>query len=118
MWNQGKNSAFLNRFTAKLLITGMFILPAGVAQALTADDVLNKMNSKEQTAYISGLIGGFAYSRFLREKPEKAGMNCIYDWFHGDNKTAWKQIDTWFSHHLDKPVEPLLYVLVKKKCGE
>ncbi len=118
MWNKETNSDFLNSFTAKLLITGVFILQAGTAQALTADDVLNKMDSKEQTSYITGVIGGFAHSRYLRERPEKTGMDCIYNWFHGDNKEAWKEIDTWFSRHLDKQVEPLLYVLIKKECGE
>ena len=118
MWNQGKNSEFLNRFTAKLLITGMFILPAGVAQALTADDVLNKMDAKEQASFIAGVVGGFAYSRYLRDKPDKSGMKCIYDWYYGSGETKWHNVETWFSRHPDKPAEPLLYVLIKRECGE
>lgn len=87
------------------------------AQALTADDVLNKMDGKEQYSYIAGVVGGLAYSRYLRDKPDKGGMNCIYDWYHADSKEAWGRIETWFSRHKEKMVEPLLYVLIKKECG-
>ncbi len=120
MWDKSTGmSVFVKKNTAKLAIIGICMLNGGNAHALTADDVLNKMNSKEQTTYITGVVGGFAYSRYLRDSPDKTGMNCIYGWFHGEkNRSAWNQIDAWFSRHLDKPVEPLLYVLIKRECGE
>lgn len=89
----------------------------GSASALTADDVLNKMSSKERVGYIAGMVGGFAHSRFQRDKPDQSGMNCIFDWYYGSGATKWQLIETWFSRHLDKQVEPLLYVLLKKECG-
>ncbi len=118
MWNKEINSVFLNSFTAKLLITGVFILQAGTAQALTAEDVLNKMDGKERASFIAGVVGGFAYSRYLRDKPDQTGMTCIYDWYYDSGETKWNTIETWFSQHPDKPAEPLVYVLIKKKCGE
>lgn len=90
----------------------------GAAQALTADDVLNKMNSDQQFSYLAGMIGGFAHSRFLRDKPDQSGMNCIFDWYYGSGTKKWPIIEQWFSRHLDKQVEPLLYVLIKRECGE
>lgn len=88
------------------------------AHALTADDVLNKMNADQQTSYIAGMVGGFAHSRFQRDKPDQSGVTCIFDWYYGSGTTKWQLIETWFSRHLDKQVEPLLYVLIKRECGE
>ena len=90
----------------------------GSAHALTADDVLNKMTGDERHSYIAGMIGGFAHSRFLRDQPDQSGMNCIFDWYYGSGGRKWSLIETWFSRHLDKQVEPLLYVLIKRDCGE
>ena len=118
MWDKKSNhSVFLNRLTSKLLIAGIIILKTGTAQALTANDVLNKMDGKEQASFLAGVVGGFAYSRYLKDRPDKTGMNCIYDWYYGSGDKKWGRIEDWFSRHLDKPAEPLLYVLIKKECG-
>lgn len=118
MWEKIRlNSIIFNNYSAKMLFFGILLLSAKGAQALTADDILNKMSSKEQTAFISGYVGGMAYTRWLKERPDKNGMNCIYHWFHGDNKKAWGQIDSLLVKNLDKSIEPLLYVLIKKECG-
>ncbi len=87
------------------------------AQAQTAGDVLNKMNADQQASYIAGVIEGLAYSRFLRDKPEEAGMKCIYGWYHNGKDEKWKQMQQWFGRHTDKPVGVLLHVLIKKECG-
>ena len=107
-----------SHFSAILLTGGMTLSSGGPAQALTADDVLNKMNTDHQTSYVAGVIGGLAYSRFLRDKPDQSGMDCIYRWYYGSGSEKWTQIETWFSRHLEKEAEPLLYVLVKRECGE
>ena len=92
---------------------------AGAAQAqqLNAGFVLNKMSSKESGAYISGIIEGLAYSRYLRDKPSETGMQCIYDWYYGGNGQG-KAIWPLLKRHEDKPVGVLLQVLIKKQCGE
>ena len=64
------------------------------------------------------MVGGFAYSRYLRDKPDQSGMDCIFGWYYGSGAGKWEQVETWFSRHLDKQAEPLLYVLIKKECGE
>lgn len=119
MWDKNvANLIFAKKYFGVWLIAGMCVLGPKNAAALTADDVLNKMSSKEQYSYLAGLVGGFAHSRYLKERPSTTGMNCIYDWYHTDIKKSWSRIDTWFSRHLEKPVEPLVYVLIKKECGE
>jgi len=106
------------RLSAILLCSGVFASFGGVTQALTADDVLNKMNSDQQTSYIAGVVGGLAYSRFLRDQPDSTGMSCIHDWYYGSGTDKWAQIETWFSRHVEQQVEPLLYVLIKRECGK
>jgi hypothetical protein len=88
------------------------------AQGLDADAVLNKMSAPEQTAYLAGVIEGLAYARFLRDSPSITGMQCIYDWFYDENIETGRRINAWLERHLDKPVGPLIYVLVKQECGE
>ncbi|NRA87234.1 MAG: hypothetical protein HRU28_07525 [Rhizobiales bacterium] len=99
-----------------VLITGINPSLAGVKN-ISAGYVLNEMNNDQRISYISGVIEGLAYSRFLREKPNENGMNCIYDWFFKDSDKKMKKITAWFNRHLDKPVGVLLYVLIKKECG-
>lgn len=119
MWEKIRvYSEIIKKYPSQLLMMGMFILSPGAAQALTADDVLNKMDSTQQHSFIAGVVGGFAYSRFLQDRPDKTGMKCIYDWYYGSGQTKWPRIETWFARHLDKPAEPLLYVLIKRECGE
>ncbi|SMX44528.1 hypothetical protein OCA8868_03166 [Octadecabacter ascidiaceicola] len=101
-----------------ILAGGMIVSSTGAAQALTADDVLNNMTTDQRYSYIAGVVGGLAYSRYLREQPDQAGMSCIYDWYHDAETDSWPQIATWFARHPDRQVEPLLYVLIKRECGE
>ena len=106
------------QLSAILLCSGAFASFGGAAQAITADDVLNKMNADQQTSYIAGVVGGLAYSRFLRDRPDATGMSCINDWYYGSGTDKWALIETWFSRHVEQQVEPLLYVLIKRECGE
>ena len=88
------------------------------AKALTAGDVLNKMSSKEQSSYVAGVVGGLAQARWIKDQPDTSGMQCISGWFYNGQREKWNQINTWFNRHLDKPANALLYVLIKKECGE
>lgn len=101
-----------------ILSTAVFLSTSQEAAALSADDVLNRMTAEEQNAYIAGVVGGLAYSRFLRDRPDESGMSCIYDWYYTGTEERHRQINQWFERHLDKPAEPLLYVLIKRECGE
>lgn len=113
-----ENSVTLNQYLAKWVLASVMFTASNMASALSGGDVLNKMNSEQQYAYIGGVIGGLAYARFLRDKPDETGMTCIYDWYYDADKSVWPQIETWLSRHAEKAVEPLIYVLVKKECGE
>jgi hypothetical protein len=88
-----------------------------VAHAQTAGDVLDKMPAEQQASYVAGVIEGLAYARFLRDKPDETGMQCIYDWYYGSGAEKWGEIEQWFRRHADKPVGPLVHVLTERECG-
>lgn len=108
------NAAFISAILGALL----GLAATQPACALTADDVLNKMDSDQRYFFLAGLIEGMGYARFLREKPETTGSKCIYNWYFEGGEANKRKIKTWFERHLDKPASTLLYVLVKKDCGE
>lgn len=93
---------------------------SGLAAAndFNADAILNKMSPQEQVSYVSGVVEGLAYSRFLKDRPDETGMNCIYDWYYKDSAATWERIEAWFGRHPDQRAGVLLYVLMKKECGE
>ncbi len=88
------------------------------AYALTADDVLNKMNTDQQAGYFSGFVDGLAQARWIKDKPDQAGMNCIYNWYYKGGKPQQRRIQTWLGKHLNRQANGLLYVLIKRDCGE
>lgn len=85
------------------------------AEALNAGFVLNKMNTDQRVSFITGAVEGLAYSRYLRDKPDQSGMQCISAWYAKSNSLD--NIWQWFARHPDKPAGVLLYVLIKKECG-
>ena len=86
--------------------------------ALTADEYLNKMNIEQQVSYMTGAVEGLAQSRWLIDRPDQTGHDCVINWYFNGGKEREKSIDAWFARHLDKSAVALLYVLVKKECGE
>lgn len=107
-----------SHISAIMLIAAAFLSSGKEAAALTADDVLNKMNADQRHGYISGIVDGYAYARWLSDKPDKTGMQCVYGWYYNGQTEKWAVIEQWFERHLDKHVDALLYVLIKKECGE
>ena len=96
----------------------MALTSGSTAQALTADEVMNKMSDEQRHGYVSGIVDGFAFARWQADKPEKTGMQCIYDWYYSGEIETKRNIYAWFERHLDKNADALMYVLVKKECGE
>jgi len=89
------------------------------ANALTGKEILTKLDTDGQYHYISGAIGGIAYSRFIRDKPSQDSMKCMLDWWHQPNDTtAWDTVKQWLEHHKEKTAEVVLYALLSKECGK
>lgn len=107
-----------SHISAIMLVAAAFLSSGKEAAALTADYVLNEMSTEQKGAYIAGLVDGLAYSRWLANRPDDTAMQCYYSWFYGSGPEKWVGIDQWFSRHPEKPADALLYVLIKKDCGE
>jgi len=101
-----------------ILATAALLAVGKDAAALTADDVLNKMTGDERFAYVSGLVDGLAYARWLSDKPDETGMQCIHNWYYQGGEERSNLVHQWFSRHLNKPADALLYVFIKRECVE
>jgi len=103
---------------AMILTAVLFLSFARETAALPAEDVLSEMSQDQRHGYISGIVDGLAYARWLADQPDDTGMQCIYSWYYGGGTEKWALITQWLGRHLDKPVDALMYVLIKKECGE
>lgn len=123
MWDKiNLNLSIIKQFPHIILCMGILLpLNSNAAHAtdLTAGVVMDKMTDDQAASYVSGVIEGLAYARYVKDNPSETGMQCIYDWYYKqDNAQLW--LDTLFptfKKHSDKPVGVILYVLTKRKCG-
>jgi len=107
-------SSFIPAILIATMINGIQVKEAA---ALTANDVLNKMSADERAGYFSGVVDGLSQARWIKDKPDQVGMQCIQNWYYQGGASQHQRIHTWFDKHLDKPANALLYVLIKKECG-
>ncbi len=73
--------------------------------------------SREISLYMAGLTDAMAHSRWQRDRPDETGMKCIYNWYDRDSDRNVRRMMSWLKRHPDKPVDVLMYVLIKKDCG-
>ena len=100
--------------TKLVLVTLLFSAPA---KALTGGEVVNKMTAEERNAYFAGVVAGLAQAKWLVDKPNVKGLECINDWYYEGGAKVHKTIDAWLRRHPDKAAGGLLYILIKKECG-
>ena len=106
-----------SRISAILLAMTITSFQAAETWAFTDDEVANKMTPKERGTYLAGVVDGLAQARFVKDKPQQAGMQCILNWFYKGGEMNNRRIDTFLARHPDKPASALIHVLVKKECG-
>lgn len=104
---------------AALMVAG---LAAGgqQASALTAREVMDNMSAQQRFAYISGVVEGLGFARWLADDRDDTGMRCIYDWYYDEEKESAvfnEQMD-WLEKHPDQQVNVLMYALIREYCGE
>lgn len=101
-------SLLVSAFLASSLIT----FPAA---ALTAQDVLEKMDNKESWAYLTASIEMAAFLAKVRGDIERSA--CIMKWWF-DTSEAEDKVITVFARFPDRAPQPILYVLMNKACGK
>ncbi|MEM6889181.1 MAG: hypothetical protein AAF636_13685 [Pseudomonadota bacterium] len=86
------------------------------AGAQTADDVLNRMSDEERFAYLSGVVEGLATSRWVADQPDSSRMQCVYDWYFGQNVKVRQTVIAWLERNPDQRAGILMHVLVERQC--
>lgn len=91
--------------------------------AMTAGVVMEKIPVRERTAYVMGIVEGLAQARFRKDTvqagtADQTGMNCIYNWFYADSMKRMDTVEAAFTKYQDQFPSTLLYVLIKRECGE
>lgn len=107
--------------TAKITASAMLLsMVAGTSFAETkglADHaILGKMKPDDRYPFVAGIIEGIAFHRYTVGNKDKAGMDCVYDWFYKDEK-ADDDIYTALAKFPTYPPAAVIAVLAKKKCG-
>ncbi len=76
---------------------------------------MEKMAPQDRVPYISGVVEGLAYARYLRDEKQTAGMKCIFDWYQKGKDTI-DVIYTAFGKYPDYPPAAIIDVLSRKAC--
>lgn len=88
------------------------------ADGLKASFVLDEMDTNQTNAYLSGVVEGLAYARYINDNRQpELGMKCILDWYYNGGKTASKLVRA-LNHFKDHSANAVVGVLAKKECGE
>lgn len=93
------------------------------AEVMNAGYVVEKMETKEQFAYISGIVEGMAYARFRKDtiaagSKDERGSNCIYDWYHTDSRKTHASIFATFRNNPEQLPTVIIALMIKRECGE
>ena len=84
----------------------------------SANLVMEKMSDGEKFTYISGVVEGLAYGRYLKDGKTLEGMTCIHNWFYaGGNRQ--EQIVLAFEEFGDKHSPGvIIWSMTREECGE
>jgi hypothetical protein len=82
--------------------------------ALTGADVLQKMSADERSGYLAGNIDMAAQLIFRDGKHERS--TCIFNWYYKGGGVA--QVLQALERFKDKQVQPVIYALIDRACGE
>jgi hypothetical protein len=98
--------------TAILLAQLVASLPV---TALTAQDVMEKMEEGEAHTYLFASIEMAAF--LARAQGDDARSKCILDWWLNNPATD-KKVLAAFDRYPDRQASAILYVLMNRACGE
>ena len=92
-----------------------FFMISAPANAVTGGDVMQKMEDRERGGYIAGSVEMAAFLAKVSGDTERSA--CITDWyFRGGNGPD--QIIQALSHFRDRAAQPVIFLMIKRQCGE
>lgn len=103
------------RLTSILFIAAMLAAPLP-AHALTADDVANKMNTEQLSAWLAG-ADEMAMLLFVR-MGDAERVQCIKAWTTGDTRTYLRTVLDTMRANPKLQAAAVYEVLMKRQCGE
>lgn len=109
--------------TAMLMSTNTAFANDSSGTAMTAGVIMEKMPGDKRFYFVSGIIEGLAYARFLRDTKasggnSQTGMNCIYNWFYDDGAARMLRVEAAFKKYPQHFPSVLLTAMIKRKCGD
>jgi hypothetical protein len=84
---------------------------------LDAKAVMTKMGSDERFGFITGLVEGLAYARYLADGNKPDGMKCIQSWFYDGSKESLSTIYDAFDKYPEHAPANIIAALARKQCG-
>ena len=101
-----------------MVLTGLIAANDAGATDFSAGFVMDSMERPERYTFVSGVIEGLAYARYVKDgKKSEPGMRCIYDWFYEKDGTL-ERIYQAFDSFRDYTPGAIVAALAEKECGE
>lgn len=116
-----KNALILSKYkyiAAIILFMGISSIQTDRAQALTGEEILTKLDTDGQYHYISGILHGLAYTRFLRDRPDHTGYKCIKTWLVKGGVKNWEIAEKWLQNNKKLTAGAIINTLMERECGK
>jgi len=91
------------------------VVAARPAAAITAGDVMDKMDGHERASFLAGAADMASYLYALAGNRTKA--DCVVDW-HFHQEGSLREIHDVFNAHKDLDAVGVLSVLIDRHCGK
>jgi hypothetical protein len=111
---QVKDRLSMSKMKSAALLACFAVAAAHPAAAITASDVMDKMDQKQRFGYLSGLVDMMSYQALLAG--DRARAECISNAFYKRNDMSMRILEA-FGKYPAKAPEGLVVVLMKRECG-
>lgn len=90
--------------------------------AMTAGALMERMDPNQRFVFMSGVVEGLAYARFVRDTKQSGtkeylGMHCIYDWFYDNGVEQIDHVEAAFAKYHDQTPAVVMTAMINKECG-
>lgn len=89
---------------------------AAHAEQLNAGAIETHLDAANRYAFMSGVVEGLAYARYVKDGKQPDGMACIYRWFYADGTAP--KVEEAFKKFPDYMPGPIILAMTQQACGE
>lgn len=98
-----------------VLLAASLLFAASPALAITAGDVMDRMEPRERHGFIGGAVD--MASHLYAVAGNRAKADCTTQWLF-DDKNSLRDIHDFFNAHKDRDAVGLLSILIDRRCGK